>query len=165
MLDIRFIQEHPDVVRESQRKRGESVELVDEVLKADSERRAALQDYESYRAEQKSLGKRMGSASPDEKADLLARTKSLSDKVNACKAASDEANARYTDLMWKFSNVVEPEAPEGGEDDYVVVKKVGTPRDFAKEGFEPKNPVSAWARRLLMRKPTSWPGPRACRTR
>ena len=139
MLDIRFIQEHPDVVRESQRKRGESVELVDEVLKADSERRAALQDYESCRAEQKSLGKRMGSASPDEKADLLAQTKSLSDKVNACKAASDEANARYTDLMWKFSNVVEPEAPEGGEDDYVVVKKIGTPRDFAKEGFEPKN--------------------------
>ena len=100
MLDIRFIQEHPDVVRESQRKRGESVELVDEVLKADSERRAALQDYESCRAEQKSLGKRMGSASPDEKADLLARTKSLSEKVNACKSASDEANARYTDLMW-----------------------------------------------------------------
>ena len=139
MLDIRFIQEHPDAVRESQRKRGESVELVDEVLKADEERRVALQDYESSRAEQKSLGKRVASASPDEKAKLLAQTKSLSDKVNAGKSASDEANAKYTELMWKFSNLVEPEAPEGGEDDYVVVKKVGTPRDFAKEGFEPKN--------------------------
>ena len=41
--------------------------------------------------------------------------------------------------MWKLSNVVEPEAPEGGEDDYVVVKKVGQPRDFAAEGFEPKD--------------------------
>ena len=34
---------------------------------------------------------------------------------------------------------MEPEAPEGGEDDYVVVKKVGTIRDFAAEGFEPKD--------------------------
>lgn len=41
MLDIQFIREHPDVVRESQRKRGESVELVDEVLKQDETRRAA----------------------------------------------------------------------------------------------------------------------------
>ena len=41
--------------------------------------------------------------------------------------------------MWKLSNIVEPEAPEGGEDDYVVVKKVGAPRDFAAEGFEPKD--------------------------
>ena len=41
--------------------------------------------------------------------------------------------------MWKLSNIVEPEAPEGGEDDYVVVKKVGQIRDFAAEGFEPKD--------------------------
>ncbi len=41
--------------------------------------------------------------------------------------------------MWKLSNIVEPEAPEGGEDDYVVVKEVGTIRDFAAEGFEPKD--------------------------
>ena len=40
--------------------------------------------------------------------------------------------------MWKLSNIVEPEAPEGGEDDYVVVKKVGQIRDFAAEGFEPR---------------------------
>lgn len=139
MLDIQFVREHPDIVRESQRKRGESVDLVDEVLKADDERRVALQSYESIRAEQKSLSRDLSVASGDEKAKLVAKTKELSEKVNQSKIASDAATAEYTKLLWEFSNLVEPEAPEGGEDDYVVVKKVGTPRDFKKEGFEPKN--------------------------
>ncbi|RBP99763.1 serine--tRNA ligase [Bifidobacterium xylocopae] len=139
MLDIQFIRDHADIVRESQRKRGESVELVDEVLRADSERREALQSYESARAEQKELGKRIASASADEKSSLLERTKKLSDQVGGYKSKADAANEAYTTAMWKFSNVVEPEAPAGGEDDYTVVKKVGTPRDFQAEGFEPKD--------------------------
>ena len=139
MLDIQFIREHPDVVKESQRKRGESVELVDEVLKADDQRRSALQAYETSRAEQKSLGRQVASASGDSKAELIAGTKKLAEQVGRNKAAADEATAEYTNLLWRFSNLVEPEAPEGGEDDYVVVKQVGTPRDFKSEGFDPKN--------------------------
>ncbi|AKV55593.1 Seryl-tRNA synthetase [Bifidobacterium actinocoloniiforme DSM 22766] len=139
MLDIQFIRDHADIVKDSQRKRGESVELVDEVLRADSERREALQAYESSRAEQKELGKQVASASADEKSSLLERTKKLSDQVSEYKSKADAADEAYTTAMWKFSNIVEPEAPAGGEDDYVVVKKVGTPRDFKAEGFEPKN--------------------------
>ena len=139
MLDIQFIREHPDVVKESQRKRGESVELVDEVLKADDQRRSALQAYETSRAEQKSLGRQVASASGDSKAELIAGTKKLAEQVGRNKTAADEATAEYTNLLWRFSNLVEPEAPEGGEDDYVVVKQVGTPRDFKSEGFDPKN--------------------------
>ena len=139
MLDIQFIREHPDVVKESQRKRGESVELVDEVLKADDQRRSALQAYETSRAEQKSLGRQVASASGDSKAELIAGTKKLAEHVGRNKTAADEATAEYTNLLWRFSNLVEPEAPEGGEDDYVVVKQVGTPRNFKSEGFDPKN--------------------------
>ncbi|BDR55108.1 serine--tRNA ligase [Bombiscardovia apis] len=139
MLDIQFIRDHADIVKESQRKRGESVELVDQVLQADAERREALQSFESTRAEQKGLGKQIAQAQGDEKSALLARTKELSAQVGQFKDAADKANETYTTLMWKFSNVVEPEAPQGGEDDYVVVNKIGTPRDFAAEGFEPKN--------------------------
>ena len=46
MLDIQFIREHADVVKESQRKRGESVELVDEVLRSDDLRRTALKAFD-----------------------------------------------------------------------------------------------------------------------
>jgi seryl-tRNA synthetase len=139
MLDIQFIREHADIVKESQRKRGESTALVEQVLQADAERRQALQAYEATRSEQKGLGKQVAQAQGDEKAQLLARTKELSGQVSAFKDAADKADAAYTELMWKFSNVVEDEAPEGGEDDYIVIDKVGTPRNFDSEGFAPKN--------------------------
>lgn len=139
MLDIQFIREHADIVKESQRKRGESVELVDEVLRADDVRRTSLKSFEAARAEQKAIGKKVASAAPEDKAKLIAETKELAAKVAEFKAQSEAAAAEYTTAMWKLSNIVEDEAPEGGEDDYVVVKKVGTPRDFAAEGFEPKD--------------------------
>ncbi|WP_129896958.1 serine--tRNA ligase [Bifidobacterium pseudolongum] len=139
MLDIQFIREHPEVVKESQRKRGESVELVDEVLRSDEVRRSSLKKFEEARAQQKEIGKQVAKAPADEKAALIAKTKELSEQVSAYKADADSANEEYTTAMWKLSNIVEPEAPEGGEDDYVEVKKVGTIRDFAAEGFEPKD--------------------------
>lgn len=139
MLDIQYIREHTDVVKESQRKRGESVELVDEVLRADEARRSALKEFETARARQKEIGKQVAKAPADEKAALIAQTKELSEQVSSFKADADAAAEEYTTAMWKLSNIVEPEAPEGGEDDYVVVKKVGTIRDFAAEGFEPKD--------------------------
>ena len=139
MLDIQFIREHPEVVKESQRKRGESVELVDEVLRSDEVRRTSLKKYEEARSRQKEIGKQVAKAAADEKAALIAQTKELSEQVSAYKADADTANEQYTTAMWQLSNIVEPEAPEGGEDDYVVVKKVGTIRDFAAEGFDPKD--------------------------
>ncbi|KAB8299730.1 serine--tRNA ligase [Bifidobacterium apri] len=139
MLDIQFIREHPDIVKESQRKRGESVELVDEVLRSDETRRESLKAFEAARAEQKDMGKKIATAAPEDKAKIIAQTKELSNKVAEYKDTADKAAADYTTAMWKLSNIVESEAPEGGEDDYVVVKKVGTIRDFAAEGFEPKN--------------------------
>ena len=139
MLDIQFIREHTDIVKESQRKRGESVELVDEVLSSDAVRRESLKAFEEARAQQKEIGKKVASAPADEKAKLIAETKELSQKVAEFKSKADAAAEEYTTAMWKLSNIVEPEAPEGGEDDYVVVKKVGQIRDFAAEGFEPKD--------------------------
>lgn len=139
MLDIQFVRENPDVVKESQRKRGESVELVDDVLRYDKIRRDSLSDYENTRAEQKRIGKTVAAASAEERPAIIARTKELAGKVSEYKEAADKATEEYTAAMWKLSNIVEPEAPEGGEDDYIVVKKVGDLRDFKAEGFEPKN--------------------------
>ena len=73
MLDIQFIREHADVVKESQRKRGESVELVDEVLRSDEVRRSSLKEFEAARAQQKEIGKKVAAAPADEKAKLIAQ--------------------------------------------------------------------------------------------
>ena len=139
MLDIQFIRENADIVKESQRKRSESVELVDEVLSADNARRDALSRFETARAEQKSIGKKVAAAPAEEKAALIAQTKELAQKVAEYKSAADSASEEFTTAMWKRRNIVEEEAPEGGEDDYVVVDEIGQIRDFAAEGFEPKN--------------------------
>lgn len=108
MLDIQFIREHADVVKESQRKRGESVELVDEVLRSDEVRRSSLKEFEAARAQQKEIGKKVAAAPADEKAKLIAATKELSQKVSEYKAAADAAAEEYTTAMWKLSNIVEP---------------------------------------------------------
>lgn len=82
MLDINFIREHADIVKDSQRKRGESVELVDEVLSSDEARRESLRQFEAARAEQKEMGKKVASAPADQKAAIIAQTKELSAKVS-----------------------------------------------------------------------------------
>ena len=136
MIDLRLLRDNPDRVRESQQARGDDPALVDLVLDADARRRAALLDFENLRAEQKSMGKQVAQAQGEEKQALLARTKQLAAEVKARSRDADDAAAELDELLYRISNVVEG-APVGGEEDYVVVKHVGTPRDFAAEGFEP----------------------------
>ncbi|MDM7855194.1 serine--tRNA ligase [Cellulomonas alba] len=133
MIDLRLLREDPDVVRASQKARGEDPHLVDEVLDADARRRSALTEFETLRAEQKAFGKQVAQAQGDEKQALLARAKHLADQVKALQADADEAERRADELSRRIGNVVEPGVPEGGEDDYVVLEHVGTPRDFAAE--------------------------------
>lgn len=141
VIDPKLLREDPDRVRESQRRRGASVALVDEVLAAEERRRSSIAAYEQARAEQKALSKKIPRAAGDEKQALLARAKELAAQVKRAEAERDAAAARYDELMLAIDNVVEPEVPAGGEDDYVVLDEVGERRDFASEGFEPRDHV------------------------
>ncbi|MEQ4208433.1 serine--tRNA ligase [Actinopolymorpha sp. B9G3] len=141
MIDPKVLREDPDRVRESQRRRGASVELVDEVLAAEERRRSSIAAFEQLRSEQKTLGKQIPRAAGEEKQALLARAKQLAADVKAAEAAQDEAAQAYDRLMLQIDNLVEPEVPAGGEDDYVVLDEVGQPRDFTAEGFEPRDHV------------------------
>lgn len=139
MIDPKFIRTHPDAVRASQQARGESVELVDEILAADEARRSGIARFEQLRAEQNGLGKQVARAQGDEKAQLLARTRELAAEVKAAKEASDEASTRFDELVMGLGNIVADGVPRGGEDDGVVIETVGTPRDFEAEGFTPRD--------------------------
>ena len=138
MIDLRLLRDNPDVVRASQLARGDDPALVDAALDADARRRSSLTEFESLRAEQKALGKQVAKAQGDEKAELLTRTKHLAEQVKARQAEASDAEKQLDELLYGIANVVEG-APPGGEDDYVVVKEVGTPRDFAAEGFAPRD--------------------------
>ena len=132
MIDLRVVRDNPDLVRASQVARGDDPALVDQVLDADSRRRAALTEFEQLRAEQKSLGKDVAKAQGDERTALLARTKTISEQVKALQAEADEADKTLTELSRRIANIVEG-APAGGEDDYVVLRTEGTIRDFQAE--------------------------------
>jgi seryl-tRNA synthetase len=141
MIDIKFLRENPDVVRASQKGRGEDVAVVDQVLASDELKRAAITEFEQLRAEQNLLSKSVGAAKGDEKAALLANSKELADKVKAADAKRAEIEAQANALAMSISNILDPDAPIGGEEDFVVIEHVGTPRDFKEAGFEPKDHV------------------------
>ncbi len=139
MIDPKWLRVDPDRVRRSQAARGASVELVDDLIAADEARRSAILTAETLRAEQKSLGKDVARAQGEEKQALLARTKELAAEVKATQAAAAAAGNTFDELMKQLGNLVLDGVPAGGEDEGVVLETVGTPRDFAAEGFAPKD--------------------------
>ena len=141
MIDIKFLRENPDVVRASQKGRGESVELVDQIIAIDEIKRKALTEFETLRQEQNVLSKSVGAAKGDEKSALLANAKELADKVKAADAKRSEIEEEAKNLILQLSNLLDTEAPIGGEEDFVTIEHIGSPRDFSKDGFEPKDHV------------------------
>ena len=141
MIDIKFLRENPDVVRASQKGRGENVELVDQILAIDEVKRAAVSEFETLRQEQNVLSKSVGGAKGDEKSALLENAKALADKVKAADTKRSAIEEEAKQLLLQLSNLLDTEAPIGGEEDFVTIEHIGTPRDFAKDGFEPKDHV------------------------
>ncbi|MGW0812654.1 serine--tRNA ligase [Streptomyces viridiviolaceus] len=139
MIDLRLLREDPDRVRASQRARGEDVALVDSLLSADERRRSSGVRFDELRAEQKGLGKLIGKATGDEKAELLKRASQLAADVKAADAERDAADAETQELLQRLGNLVHPDVPVGGEEDFVTLETHGTIRDFGAEGFEPKD--------------------------
>ncbi|MFE4536731.1 serine--tRNA ligase [Streptomyces scopuliridis] len=139
MIDLRLLREDPDRVRASQRARGEDVALVDALLSADERRRSSGLRFDELRSEQKSLGKLIPKASPEEKAELLRKAEQLKADVKAADAEQHEADEDAKRLLLQIGNIIHPDVPVGGEEDFVVLETHGTIRDFAAEGFEPKD--------------------------
>ncbi len=139
MIDPKLLRTNPDLVRRSQEARGESVELVDRLVSADETRRSAIATFENLRAEQKELGKQVARTQGEEKAAVLARTRDLSGQVKAAQATADVAAATFDELMIALPNLIFEDVPRGGEDDFTVLEAIGSPRDFAGEGFTPRD--------------------------
>ncbi|GAA1862811.1 serine--tRNA ligase [Brevibacterium marinum] len=137
MIDLALLRENPDLFKASQEARGSSVDLVDEVLAADSARRSAITAYEDARADQKSFSSQIAKASKEDKPALIAEGKEKSAKVKALQSESDEATFAFEKLAGKLPNLIVEGIPSGGEENFETLKTVGEPRDFGTDGFEP----------------------------
>ena len=155
MIDLRILRSDPERVRSSQRSRGEDAGLVDALLAADTRRRELETSYGEIRNTQKQLSARIGpltgavkragddgrAAAQAELDEVMGQAQELAAQVKLADAARAEAEAEATRLAASLSNLVDVAAPIGGEDDFTVLEHVGTPRDFAAEGFEPRDHV------------------------
>lgn len=141
MIDIKELREKPELFRASARARREDEGLIDQILVADEARRSAINEFERLRSEQNILSKSVGAAKGDEKNELLAKAKELATQVKSADAKRAEIEEAFLALAKLISNLVSAEAPIGGEEDFKEIERIGTPRDFTKEGFEPKDHV------------------------
>jgi seryl-tRNA synthetase len=139
VIDPNLLRENPDAIKASQRARGNDEAIVDEAAKADATWRKTLQEYESLRAEQNAAAKLVGAASKEDRPALIAAGQVLADKVKAALEVANAAETRLNELMWKIENVVITEVPAGGEENFKVIKEVGTHATF---DFEAKDHVA-----------------------
>jgi len=141
VIDLKVIRENPEAARTSQKVRGEDPALIDQLIAADDARRTALSAFETLRAEQNTLSKSVGAAKGDEKTALLEKAKGLSAQVKAAEATASELAEKSQAILLQIHNLIDPEAPVGGEEDFTIIEHVGTPRDFAADGFEARDHV------------------------
>src|SRR5690606_33717455 len=129
VIDLKALRDDPDTARASQVARGADPALVDQLLAADERRRSLLSAFEQQRAEQKELSRSIGKAAPSEREAVLGRAKQLAEQVKDAEAQADAAAEELDRLLWAMPNIIVDGVPAGGEEDFVELRQVGTPRD------------------------------------
>ena len=136
MIDLSLLRENPDAIRASQRSRGADESLVEKASQLDSQRRTLLTQFEDLRAEQNSHGKLVAAAPKEEKPALIAQGQELAAKVKAADARAEEMLVELNKVLLAIENIVIDGVPAGGEENFVVIKEVGTKPEFS---FTPKD--------------------------
>jgi seryl-tRNA synthetase len=127
VIDLRLLRENPDLVRASQRARSDDESLVDTLLAADEARRAAVARADNLRAEQKAVSQSVRTASAEDRPAILEKAKALAAAVKEAEAEQAEAEQALRVAHLALPNIASPEAPPGGEDDFITLATVGTP--------------------------------------
>jgi seryl-tRNA synthetase len=138
MLDIKFIRENADLIKEGARKKRMEVD-VDRLLTVDDERKRLRQELDEKRAEQNRASKLIVLAKDAEKEKLLESMRHLKGGMNELEEAHTKAMEEWQKLMLSIPNIPDMSVPEGESDaDNQEVKKWGTIPEFS---FAPKNHV------------------------
>ena len=140
MLDIKFIRENPELVKENIKKKfqDEKLPMVDEVIALDEKRRANIQEADQLRADRNRLSKQvgmlMGQAKKDpsklEEAEAAkAQVKANADRLAELEKKEDELAAEIHKIMLVIPNIIDPSVPIGPDDTYnVEVQRFGEPK-------------------------------------
>ncbi|MGZ3602716.1 MAG: serine--tRNA ligase, partial [Ktedonobacterales bacterium] len=141
MLDLAFIREHPDLIKDVARRRHTAVD-VDALLEIDRELRETRRQAEELRAEQNRINRaiREAGADRDAREAAIARGREVAAALKELEPRERELDAQLYQFLLLVPNIPDASVPEGdGEEDNVEVKRVGEPRQF---DFEPLDHVT-----------------------
>lgn len=134
MIDIKFLRENPDIVRENIKKKFQDAKLplVDEVIELDAEKRATQQKADSLRASRNKLSKQigalMGQGKKAEAEEVKAQVKAQSDELIAAEAKEKELDEKILKIMMTIPNIIDVSVPVGKDDsENVEVERFGEP--------------------------------------
>jgi seryl-tRNA synthetase len=139
MLDIKFIKENPDIIKEAVEKKNVSLD-VDQLLALEEKRREALASFEALRTEQNTLSDKIPQASDAaERAALIENLKPLKEKVQEAEEAVRAIMKEWQGMMLQVPNIPDMSAPVGPDETFSVVQKTwGEKPTF---DFEPKDHI------------------------
>jgi seryl-tRNA synthetase len=139
MLDIKFIRENPDLIKEAAKKKRLDFD-VDKLLKVDDERRKLLKEVEELRAKQNEESDEIAKIKDGkEKQKLISEMKELKEKLSEEEDELKNIIEKWNALMLEVPNIPDPSVPEGKSDaDNKEIRKWGEIPDF---GFEPKTHI------------------------
>jgi seryl-tRNA synthetase len=129
MLDIKFIRENIDLVRENCKNRHVTTNL-DALLTLDEKRRSAQKEIDDLRSQRKSGSK--GKPSEED----IARLRKMGEEITLLENKFQEIENQYHEILLQIPNLTHPDSPVGGEEDFTVLLKKGNPPEFT---FTPKD--------------------------
>ena len=134
MLDIKFVRENPEIVKENIKKKfqDEKLPLVDEVIALDEEKRAVQKNADDLRANRNRLSKEIGALMAQGKKEegmaLREKVKAQADELDELSKRETELNEKVTKIMMTIPNIIDPSVPIGKDDsENVEVQKYGEP--------------------------------------
>ncbi len=133
MLDIKYIAQHPDIIKETCKVRGHDVD-VDAILDLDRQRREVLGEFESIRQQSKQLAKQWKQS--DGADERRARAQKLKASEAACAERLRQLDETLEERISWLPNLLDPRVPHGGEEANQVMRQAGTVPSF---DFEPRS--------------------------
>jgi seryl-tRNA synthetase len=134
MLDIKFLRENPEIVKQNIRNKfqDKKLPLVDEVIELDKQRREAQQKADNLRQSRNSLSKQIGGLMKEgkkaEAEEVKAQVKAQGDELAAAEALQTELEGKVKEIMMVIPNIIDPSVPIGKDDsENVEVQRFGEP--------------------------------------
>jgi seryl-tRNA synthetase len=146
MLDLHFVRENFDQVRQRLSARNFDPALLEDFQKLDAERRALIRERDELNAASNRISKEVGALMREGKKDEAeakkAESRQIGEKIKAAEARVEEMDNEFRAILTSVPNLAHESVPVGKDEAAnAEVRQWGTPRDFTAEGFEPKDHV------------------------